>query len=41
MIHEGAILKPFKILGLGCQIYRTHLKNVFWPPAFGGIGAWL
>ena len=18
---------------------RTHLKNVFWPPAFGGIGA--
>jgi hypothetical protein len=19
--------------------YRTHLKNVFWPPAFGGVGA--
>ena len=18
---------------------KTHLKNVFWPPAFGGIGA--
>ena len=22
------------------NVYRTHLKNVFWPPAcFGGIGA--
>ncbi len=36
MIHEGAILKPFKILGLCCQIYRTHLKNVFWPNIFVG-----
>jgi hypothetical protein len=21
------------------QRYRSYLKNVFWPPAFGGIGA--
>jgi hypothetical protein len=21
------------------MISRIHLKNVFWPPAFGGIGA--
>ena len=20
-------------------MFRRHLKNVFWPPAFGGIGA--
>jgi hypothetical protein len=20
-------------------LIKTHLKNVFWPPAFGGIGA--
>ena len=21
------------------QRYRSYLKNAFWPPAFGGIGA--
>jgi hypothetical protein len=24
---------------LSLEKIRTHLKNVFWPPAFGGIGS--
>jgi len=32
------LLPPF-IAGGSIAVIRTHLKNVFWSPAFGGIGA--
>jgi hypothetical protein len=30
---------PVRITAFWEVFFRRHLKNIFWPPAFGGIGA--
>jgi hypothetical protein len=37
--HYKADEKNSRLLAPFTQTAKTHLKNVFWPPAFGGIGA--